>query len=393
MNKNKRNTQKGITLIALIITIIVLLILAVVSIKLVMNSGIIGKSETATETYGTEAEKEQIKIAYADYKMAKESGEENTKLDVAGAREAQESDGSWTIKFEKTGNVYKLSADGKAITPQGGTSGGTPPATASAVNALIGQIVDYEEDSGEVDSWRVYYASDTEMFLISTNTVASSTAFGSSSGIPLRKTGASADYSGAADVFSAKTGSEAGYSYSNVDYGKTYNKLWFDTTTTDKNSRSKATAYLCDPANWTKYIGSNAPSGTYAVGGPTKELFIKSWNASIPQTGVQKVSLVSADVTANGYAYYKPDHLHNDHPILKTILPATENGTDGLYNNGASYWLASPSSSDTDGVCRVSDYGYVGNYDYFYTSIGVRPLVSIPMSKVQIEDGIVKIGN
>ena len=63
MNKNKRNTQKGITLIALIITIIVLLILAVVSIKLVMNSGIIGKSETATETYGTEAEKEQIKIA------------------------------------------------------------------------------------------------------------------------------------------------------------------------------------------------------------------------------------------------------------------------------------------------------------------------------------------
>ena len=121
--KEKLKQTKGITLIALIITIIVLLILAMVSIRLIMNAGIIGKAQTATETYGIEEEKEQIKLAYADYQMAKESGEANPTLDVAGASEVQESDESWTITFEKTGNVYTLSADGKTITPQGGTSG------------------------------------------------------------------------------------------------------------------------------------------------------------------------------------------------------------------------------------------------------------------------------
>ena len=49
--KHQRNTQRGITLIALIITIIILLILAVVSIRLVINNGILGKSEKAVKAY------------------------------------------------------------------------------------------------------------------------------------------------------------------------------------------------------------------------------------------------------------------------------------------------------------------------------------------------------
>ena len=47
MSKLKNN--KGITLVALIITIIVLLILAIVSIRLVMNGGIIDRAEKGTK--------------------------------------------------------------------------------------------------------------------------------------------------------------------------------------------------------------------------------------------------------------------------------------------------------------------------------------------------------
>lgn len=391
--KKIRKTNKGITLIALVITIIVLLILAGVSIAMLTgDNGILTQANNAKDTTDYKNAEEAVQMETAgsfdnNGKYSKDIAKNNLKnnLGIPADDITDNEDGTLIVKYK--GYTFTVDVNGR-LKKDGGTL-----ATASAVNALIGQIVDYEEDSEEVNSWRVYYASDTEMFLISTNTVASSTAFGSSSGIPLRKTGASADYSGAADVFSAKTESGAGYSYRNVEYGKTYNKFWFDTSTADANPRSKATAYLCDPANWTKYIGSTAPSGTYAVGGPTKELFIKSWNASISQTVVQEVSLVSADVTADGYAYNKPDHLYNDDPILKTILPATENGTDGLYNNGTSYWLASPGSDYAGGVCFVSDRGYVGSYACDGASRGVRPLVSIPMSKVQIEDGIVKIGN
>ena len=54
MKQKLQNTQRGITLVALIITIIVLLILAMVSISLVMNSGIINKSKTAVDKYSQE---------------------------------------------------------------------------------------------------------------------------------------------------------------------------------------------------------------------------------------------------------------------------------------------------------------------------------------------------
>ena len=113
MKKHQRNTQKGITLIALIITIIVLLILAVVSIRLVMNDGILGKAESATTQYGTAEEQEQIKIGYADYQMAQASGEANPTLTVAGAD--VDGTGPWAVEFSKTGNIYTVSSDGKTI--------------------------------------------------------------------------------------------------------------------------------------------------------------------------------------------------------------------------------------------------------------------------------------
>ena len=65
----KRNTQKGITLVALVITIIVLLILAMVSIKIVLDGGLITKAKDATDTHTIAAEKEAIQLGYANYKM------------------------------------------------------------------------------------------------------------------------------------------------------------------------------------------------------------------------------------------------------------------------------------------------------------------------------------
>lgn len=383
----KQKGNRGITLIALVITIIVLLILAAISIAtLTGENGLLTKANTAKDTTNYKNAEEEVQMEVlgsfdSNGKYNKDIAKDNLNKNLGIPTEdiTDNGDGTLTVKYKG----YTISVNIGQSQKDEGT-----PATASAVNELIGQVVAYEDGSGEVTSWRVFYASETEVFLIATNTVASGTAFGSSNGIPL------GNYSGVADVFSAKTGNGAGYSYSNVTYGKNYNQLWFNTDTTDTKDRSKATAYLCDPANWTKYIGSNAPSGTYAVGGPTKELFIKSWNASKPQTNVQEVSLVQVDVTTDGYAYNKPDHLYNDDPILKTILPVTVGGEDGLYNNGKSYWLASPSGNYADYVCSVGFGGYVYYGSYDYPNGGVRPLVSIPMSKVQIkEDGILEIGN
>ena len=67
---NKLKNKNGITLVALIITIIVLLILAMVSIRLVMNGGIIDRAERGTQTYKESEIQEQIKLAYAEWQTA-----------------------------------------------------------------------------------------------------------------------------------------------------------------------------------------------------------------------------------------------------------------------------------------------------------------------------------
>ena len=71
---NKLKNKNGITLVALIITIIVLLILAMVSISLVMNSGIITKSKDSVDKYSKEEIGEQLKLAYSEYQMSQYTG-------------------------------------------------------------------------------------------------------------------------------------------------------------------------------------------------------------------------------------------------------------------------------------------------------------------------------
>ena len=84
MSKLKNNS--GITLVALIITIIVLLILAMVSIRLVMNGGIIDKSKSAVDNYSEEEIQEQIKLSYAEWQTARWTGETRTAEQFITAR-------------------------------------------------------------------------------------------------------------------------------------------------------------------------------------------------------------------------------------------------------------------------------------------------------------------
>ena len=74
-------TQRGITLIALIITITVLLILAVAAIGAVQESDIIGQAEYTVERYQIEKIEEKIKLEKNAMKLA-EYGKEITVVDI-----------------------------------------------------------------------------------------------------------------------------------------------------------------------------------------------------------------------------------------------------------------------------------------------------------------------
>ena len=121
------------------------------------------------------------------------------------------------------------------------------------------------------------------------------------------------------------------------------------------------------------------------VGGPTKELFIKSWNASIPQTGVEYADFNLTEepnnVTTAGYAINKPDALYlpTDNRPIKQII------ANKVYNNESNYWLASLSSNVTYNVCLVDYKGFVNRSNFNSKTVGVRPIVSIPITDIDFD--------
>ena len=117
MKKQNKNTQSGITLIALIITIIILLILSAVTIKLVLNGGILTRTKTSAEEQIVAQEKEYISLAYSEYNMSKINNTDYTMQEALDAQKAgatAEGDEilGWSITFEKTSNQYTLNSDG-----------------------------------------------------------------------------------------------------------------------------------------------------------------------------------------------------------------------------------------------------------------------------------------
>ena len=123
--KLKKHTNKGITLIALVITIIVLLILAGVSIAMLTGeNGVLTKATQSKEQTEIAQEKEEITLAYSAAKTNKgdkvseditvdELNAELDKLNSTG--EASSGSGTLTVTFEN-GHKYTIDQGTGAIT-------------------------------------------------------------------------------------------------------------------------------------------------------------------------------------------------------------------------------------------------------------------------------------
>ena len=156
--KGKLKQTKGITLIALIITIIVLLILAVVSIRLVVNNGILGKAESAVNKYSDSEINEKIQLAYSELQMEQVS---NPNVDaVAFLKTSLEKQGltgvdvvpngdRWDIKLgEKT---YTLASTGSILDWSKTLANATKHKDQSSTNTDIG--IDMYGNPVNLDLW------------------------------------------------------------------------------------------------------------------------------------------------------------------------------------------------------------------------------------------------
>ena len=155
------------------------------------------------------------------------------------------------------------------------------------------------------------------------------------------------------------------------------------------NRSEQAAAWLCSPSQWTTYVDSS--KANYAIGGPSVEMYVASYNQVSHTTGNYKLGATYRATDYPGYIYTlngKQSNISNSDYSTGTdsldykgynSMYAGQNGTKSGY-----WWLASPSSGNSTYVCLVNgDYALLNASSYNLTN-GAGPLVSLK-SGIQVE--------
>ena len=154
LNKTQKNSEKAITLIALVITIIVLLILAGISISMLSgDNSILQKAADAKTLTGVGQEKETIALAY-NSALAKKVSNGNSSVvtdselnDELDSNEATASGNPIIVTFTKSGNAYEIDLNG-IIKPSTPNDPNTTPKVSENKNKTFDTNKDLVDDYG-----------------------------------------------------------------------------------------------------------------------------------------------------------------------------------------------------------------------------------------------------
>ena len=325
----KKTNEKGITLMALIVTIIVLIILAGISIgALTGDNGIINQAKKAKEDTEISSEKEILEIStiqamekdrsgnvtYNNFDVALEKNIGEGKYNLSG-------EGPFVVEFIDSGRDYVIDKEGNVQTLEKGT------AVEISLNAkdYYGKYVDYLPNNSADVKWRIFHSDDENIYLIAENYISSDYVPKTHKGTALNIgynnyclywQSIEDEYVGAEDIKKENLAIKW-LSYLNEYPNST-------------NENMKMVAYMLDTDLWQNFKNSYAE---YAIGGPTIELFIESYNKKYDR----KIEYKIEDV---GYMLKWEDEEEFENSL-------NEIEDDDLYvpesfNNVTSMWIASP---------------------------------------------------
>ena len=354
--------NKGITLIALIITIVIMLILVAVSVNVLINSNIIGQAEKAAKGYKTAYEQEQTRIdelmeewnRLEQDQCAHTWGEEN----ITKAATCTET-GTKTRTCTKCGKVETVTIQALGHNSVNGVC------TRCGVNLIYGSTVTNYNANGI--EWKVFYATTDRIYLIASDYVHYS-----------KLTNA---YKNGASCYNT---SDYPYSYywasggTSLETTGRQDEIFMATgyTLNSSNDNSEPVSGLLNTNNWTDFVDTNYAD--YAIGGPTLNMYIASWNAK---------GYTALYTNTGTYGYYLGKSA-NPTTYIANMSSDTAGYGDTLYYphqsdyyNCYGYWLAAPGAYFTNHIMDVHCSGIVRSNYYYensdYNSFGVRPLVSL----------------
>ena len=261
------------------------------------------------------------------------------------------------VKLQKNSDgSYTIVGEGSEETPGGETEGEISSADVPATD--YGAIVngyDCEYGAG-VNHWQIFYADDKNIYLISKYYIGYNFIPHDKFDEPLDMGYYSAtayfksilsDYSGTADITDARLKALNNDYFNNKGYLNSYSNM-------------KAVAYMLDTNSWSVYAGEHAE---YAIGGPTIELFLKSFNEKYGTSYTAQAANVS------GYSVNVTQLMITREPYVIT---------DTFYINSYGIWLASPSYSSAETILYVYRDGTINSGEVQRRNdLGFRPIVCL----------------
>ena len=233
-----------------------------------------------------------------------------------------------------------------------------------------GYVTNYTTPSGDPNvKWRIFYADESNIYLIASDYVhydycptgAKGSILYKNSDYRLSFDNVYKDYTGSASITDTRM--------------KKWIQKYLNVAPSSTNTNIRAVAFMLDETRWSaKY--ANSQYAEYAIGGPTLEMFVASYNKAHPEKPMY--------CSANSTGYY---------------ISWSNGGTDyyirGLDTSESLYvisdtskayamWLGSPSAYSTDDLVNVYDFGGVSSNHYGYLNPGLRPLVCLK-SDIRLE--------
>ena len=363
MKITKNKNKKGISLIVLIITIAVIIILATAVILSIANNRPIESAKEATTSHNESVLLESAAVLSAQWKTDSLLGKtELSRSDYV--KEGLKNQGftedeiGGIVVDDKTGETKKIE------------KGGALDVASNPQKYYGKEVTNYTESSGSNVGWKIFYADKSNIYLIADDyipydSIPNSTS--SSGSTTDNKPNQGPSYYPASASFTAVlkdyTGSES-IDTSLQKLNSKYFKYLSDNSTTSENSNMKAVAYMLDKEAWKNFKGDKAE---YAIGGPTSEIFIDSWNAKYPDLKIEyQVADVGSYKADYGYSYKKESS-----GSWNYLVSSAFSKSDSLYvitstSKAFAMWLASPSCYNASNLSNVPCSSAMSN-DY-YTS-------------------------
>ena len=376
---SKKELNKGITLIALVITIIVLLILAGVAIAtLTGDNGILTKAVEAKKNTENASAKERIQIeVIGSYERDGTLNLDTLKSNISAHIPSAVIGGDTSlITVTLEGQTYTIDAGGN-VELEGPIIEAEDIATNPDIFKKVteGKVLNYgntlkvtDAEGNQVDldvEWKVFYAEGNDIYLIASDYV------------PVSKLASQKASLGFADNGNCSicwNSSDFKVTSINPTIASRFMLNELSKFTNTSNPNYKMTACLLDASKWETFRDTRWADENNVIGGPTLEMYTASWNKKYADNKLY--------TNTNSTGYYVGT---SETPTTYSVdMSSTPGYSDALYYPHASvynscygYWLASPSAHYRKYEVMVYDGGGVSGFDFNYSYYGVRPLVHL----------------